>query len=525
MQKSGSRVREIVSVLRRHRIKEGINPEKLRLILEDLGPTFIKLGQIASMHPDVLPQAYCEELSKLCSDVAPMPYDEVISIIEESCGCPWNQVFSWIQKTPQGSASIAQVHRAKLRSGEQVVVKIQRRGICEIMTRDIRLLHRLLRFLPTGAVKNMVDLDQMLDDIWAATREEMNFVMEAANMQEFSRRNKGIAYIGSPRLYEKYTSMYMLVMEYIDGYAVDDREALQENGYDLREIAEKLSENYLRQVIDDGFFHADPHVGNIRIRDGKIIWIDMGMMGRLTENDRRMLTLGLQGIAMNDTGRIEEAVLSLCEYTQKPDHKKLQDDIETILNRYGRIGMGNLKLVDFLADLMDIMRDNRLKMPHSLTMLVRGLTHMEGVLAELSPDINIVEIARTKIVESFLKPANISKELEDSGKNLLLSLRKGQDIPSSLSDALREFRSGEARMKFDLHATDQFSRLLYNLVYGLVGGLLITALLISASIICTTDIQPRILGMPVIAAIGYGLAILLVVCLIIHYFHGKNNFT
>ncbi|MCC8138428.1 MAG: hypothetical protein LIO76_10345 [Clostridiales bacterium] len=116
---------------------------------------------------------------------------------------------------------------------------------------------------------------------------------------------------------------------------------------------------------------------------------------------------------MNDTGRIEEAVLSLCEYTQKPDHKKLQDDIETILNRYGQIGMGNLKTVNFLADLMDIMRDNRIKMPHSLTMLVRGLTHMEGVLAELSPDINIVEIARTKIVESFLKPANISKELED----------------------------------------------------------------------------------------------------------------
>ncbi|MCC8103676.1 MAG: AarF/ABC1/UbiB kinase family protein [Clostridiales bacterium] len=499
-----------------------MNPEKLRLILEDLGPTFIKLGQIASMHPDVLPQAYCEELSKLCSDVAPMPYDEVISIIEESCGCPWNQIFSWIQKTPQGSASIAQVHRARLRSGEQVVVKIQRRGICEIMTRDIYLLQRLLRFLPTGAVKNMVDLDQMLDDIWAATREEMNFVMEAANMQEFSRRNKGIAYIGSPILYEKYTSMHMLVMEYIDGYAVDDREALQENGYDSREIAEKLSENYLWQIIDEGFFHADPHVGNIRIRDGKIIWIDMGMMGRLTENDRRMLTLGLQGIAMNDTGRIEEAVLSLCEYTQKPDHKKLQDDIENILNRYGQIGMGNLKLVDFLADLMDIMRDNRLKMPHSLTMLVRGLTHMEGVLAELSPDINIVEIARTKIVESFWKPANISKELENSGKNILLSLRKGQDIPASLSDALREFRSGEARMKFDLHATDQFSGLLYNLVYGLVGGLLITALLISASIICTTDLQPRFLGMPVIAAVGYGLAILLAVCLIIHYFHGKK---
>lgn len=523
MNQSSSRIREIISVLRRHKIKDGMNPEKLRDILEDLGPTFIKLGQIVSMHPDILPQAYCEELTKLCSDVTPMPYDDVISIIEESCGCSWNQIFAWICKQPEGSASIAQVHRARLRTGEQVVVKVQRRGIGEKMAQDIHLQHRLVRFIPAGYVKNMVDLDQMLDDVWIVTRAEMNFVMEAANMQEFSYRNKDVVFIGSPVLYEEYTSMHMLVMEYIDGYAIDNKDALLKQEYDLQEIAEKLVSNYLRQIIDDGFFHADPHIGNIRIRDGKIIWLDMGMMGRLTENDRRMLTLGIQGIAMNDISQVEEAVLSLCEFNQKPDHKKLREDIQNLLNQYGQLGMGNLKLVEFLADMMDIMRENQIKMPHNLTMLVRGLTHMEGVLADLSPDINIVEIAHSKIMESFWKPDNIAEELKRSGKSVLKSLRKAQDIPSSLSDVLKEFQSGESRMQFDIHTSAQFSRLLYNLVCDLIECLLIMALLISASIVCTTDLTPGLFGMPAIAAIGYGLAILLAMHMTVRYIHRKKQ--
>lgn len=359
MNPSGSRVREIVAVLRKNNIKDGINPEKMRRILEELGPTFIKLGQIVSMHPDILPQDYCAELSKLCSDVAPMPCDEVIMIIEESCGCPWNQIFSRIWEIPEGSGSIAQVHRAELRTGEQVVVKVQRRDIAVKMAQDVHLLHRLFRFFP-ASIKNMVDLDQMLDTIWNVAKDEMNFITEAANMKEFFHGNKETVFLGFPRLYERYTSINMLVMEYIDGYTLNDKESLRENEYDLREISEKLANNYMKQIIDDGFFHADPHIGNIRIRDGKIIWIDMGMMGRLTEKDRQMLTLGVQGIALNDSSMIEEAVLSLGEFEQTPDHRKLQADIDSLLKKYSQIGMGNLNLMEILADLMEVMRENRI---------------------------------------------------------------------------------------------------------------------------------------------------------------------
>lgn len=276
----GARLREMTSVLHKHGITRGVTPEKLRMILEDLGPTFIKLGQIMSMHSDILPKRYCEELMRLQSEVTPMPFEEVTEVIEGAYGCPWKEIFLEIEDTPLGSASIAQVHKAVLGNGCKVVVKVQRKGIYETMARDISLLHKAVKLLPPVSLKGVVDLDMVLDELWAVTREEMNFLTEAANMEEFARRNEGIAYIGTPVLYQEYTTLHVLVMEYIEGYRLDENEALIDDGYDLKEIGSKLIDNYIKQVMEDGFFHADPHSGNVKIRDGKIIWIDMGMMGR-----------------------------------------------------------------------------------------------------------------------------------------------------------------------------------------------------------------------------------------------------
>ena len=181
-----SRLREITAVLRKHNITRGVTPKKLRAILEDLGPTFIKLGQIMSMHSDILPKRYCDELMLLRSDVTPMPFEEVISVIEGSYGRSWKRVFSSIEEKPQGSASIAQVHRAVLRSGEEVVVKVQRKGIYEKMARDIALLHKAVKLMPPISIKGMADLDLVLDEMWSVTRDEMNFLTEAANMEEFA---------------------------------------------------------------------------------------------------------------------------------------------------------------------------------------------------------------------------------------------------------------------------------------------------------------------------------------------------
>ena len=159
-------MKEITAVLHKHAITRGVSPEKLRMILEDLGPTYIKLGQIMSLRSDILPKRYCDELMKLCSDVAPMPFDQVVDVIQDAFGCPWQEEFQSIEEKPLGSASIAQVHRAVLKSGEQVVIKVQRKGIYRTMARDIGLMHKVVRLLPPVSIKEMVDLDLVLDELW-----------------------------------------------------------------------------------------------------------------------------------------------------------------------------------------------------------------------------------------------------------------------------------------------------------------------------------------------------------------------
>ena len=517
-----SRLREITAVLRRHNITKGVTPKKLRAILEDLGPTFIKLGQIMSMHSDILPKRYCDELMLLRTEVTPMPFDEVVSVIEKSYGRSWRRVFSSMEEKPQGSASIAQVHRATLRNGEEVVVKVQRKGIYEKMARDIALLHKAVKLMPPVSIKGMADLDLVLDEMWSVTREEMNFLTEASNMEEFARRNKEVNSVGTPKLYQQYTTVNVLVMEYIDGCGIDDKEELTERGYDLKEIGTKLVDNYIKQVMDDGFFHADPHSGNVKIRDGKIIWIDMGMMGRLTEHDREMIGKAVQGVALGDVGLIQQAVLGIGEFKERPDQRKLYEDIDGLLMKYGNVDMGSMNVAEVMTDLMDVMKNNKIKMPHGLTMLARGLTHMEGVLADIAPDINMVEIATAHVSGQFFRNLDLKKELKSSGKSVLKSFRKALDIPSMISDMMSGYLKGQAKVNLDLQVTDDLAQLLRRLVRNIVMGLWVMALLISSSIICTTDMTPKILGIPAIGAFGYMLAFLIVMYVFIKHLFSRK---
>ena len=191
-----SRLREILSVIHKHNIARGVSPEKIRLILEDLGPTYIKLGQILSMRSDILPKAICDELMHLQNEVTPMPFSEVQEVIREAYGVPLEEVFSRFEEKPIGSASIAQVHRATLRrTGEEVVVKVQRQGIYETMSRDIAFLHRALRVMPAVNMSGLVDMNKILDEMWMVAQEEMNFLVEAKNMEEFGHLNQDVAYV------------------------------------------------------------------------------------------------------------------------------------------------------------------------------------------------------------------------------------------------------------------------------------------------------------------------------------------
>ena len=350
-----TRLKEITSVLHKYGITRGITPQKLRMILEDLGPTYIKIGQIMSLHSDILPKRYCDELMCLRSEVTPMEFPEVKEVIEQAYGCPWNEIFAFISDTPLGSASIAQVHRAELLSGEQVVIKVQRTGIYEIMARDIGLLRKAVKLMPPISLKGMADFDQVLDELWNVTREEMNFLTEASNMEEFARRNADVVYVRTPKLYQEYTTMHVLVMEYIEGPAIDDKEKL------LAELKKRLSDNCVdftwgksdlqSQFLED-ISVCDEELLEKYLETEEISTADIQKVIR-----ERKLFPCFFGSALKMTG-VEEFLHGLEKYCETPTYpsefgakvfKIARDDQGNRLS-YMKITGGTLKVKELLTD-------------------------------------------------------------------------------------------------------------------------------------------------------------------------------
>ena len=517
-----SRLSEIMQVLRRYRITKGITPVKVREILEELGPTYVKLGQILSIRTDLISSEYCKELQKLRSQVSPMPYDEVRAVLYEAYKKDPEDVFASIVKTPIGSASIAQVHEAFLKSGEHVVLKVQRRGIYGTMERDVAMMQRMLRFVPP-ALKGFVDLERVISEFWSAAKEEMDFLREAANMETFSKNNENVVFVASPKLYSELTTAQVLVMEYIDGYSVSDTHTLEQEGYDLVEIGEKLADNYVRQIMQDGFFHADPHPGNLRIRGGKIVWLDMGMMGRLTPRDKSLIAKAVKAIARGNNSELVDVILALGIFHGKPNRIRLYTDIEGLMTRYGTLDIGSIDIAALLTELIEIMSANELAMPAQLTLLARGMTTIEGVIADLSPQVNIVEVASGRISASFWENVNWKEELKNEGSQLYRSINRAMDIPVLMADLLQSYRNNETRIKLDLHATEDLSQMLEKLVSKMVMGLVIAALLLASSILCTTQMQPHLFGIPALGFLGYIMALGLAGYLVWEHFKNKNK--
>ena len=322
------------------------------------------------------------------------------------------------------------------------------------MARDIGLMKKAVKLLPPVSIKEAVDLNLVLEELWRVTQEEMNFLTEAANMEEFSRKNKNVAFVKTPILYREYTTASVLVMEYIDGIPIDHKEELLAGGYDLDEIGSKFVDNFIKQVMDDGFFHADPHPGNVMIQGGKIVWIDMGMMGRLNERDRELIGQAIEGVALNDIGKIQDAVLALGEFKGKPNQSRLYTDIRDLMAKYGTADFGEIDIVEILTDLMDVMKENKIVMPHGLTMLARGLTHMEGYWQISVRRINMVQIAAARLKGNLLEEGKLEKTDEGHREKAvpLHAPRRGYPcagsrFPAGLYERPDQDQSGPSRLR------------------------------------------------------------------------------
>lgn len=482
------RLREVIAVLRRHNILRDLTPEKLCSVIEDLGPTFIKLGQILSMRSDILPKNYCEALTKLRCNVKPMPYDEVVAILEKEYGKPMGEVFSDFDSKALGSASIAQAHRATLKeNGEAVVVKVRRPGIREVMSRDIILLKHACKLLKYTPMEGLLDFNAVLDEMWNVTEQELDFLTEASNLERFRELNGDVAYATCPTLFRDYTTEGVLVMEFIDGFSIDGKKTLTDNGYDLEEIGTKLADNYVKQIIDDGFFHADPHPGNIKIRGGKIVWIDMGMMGVLTPHQRKLISKAISGIATNDINSCIDAILGLGVYKSLPDKRKLFRDVDAILIKYLSADLGTMDLSKVFEDIAEIMRSNGIAMPSELAMLPRGLATVEGIIADLAPQTNVLNIIKARIERSMLKDFDLKAELMHDVRAVYTSAHKSLEIPALAADLLRLMLKGDTNFEIEHHVGKDTSELTLKIVKKLCSALIAAALFVCGGLVYGTQ--------------------------------------
>ena len=519
-----NRLKEILQVLARHDIVKGMTPEKLRNIVEDLGPTFVKLGQIMSMRQDMLPAAYCLELSKLRTEVSPMPFDEVRQVIEEEYDTRLERVFASFDRQPLGAASIAQAHAAVLRDGSPVVVKVQRQGIRDVMARDIQLLRKAARILKAASsAGNALDFGVILNEMWAVAQQEMDFLIEARNAGEFYKLNQDVAYVTCPQIHSQVTTSRVLVMEYIEGFDLDRPDILTDNGYDLEEIGLKLADNYVKQIIDDGFFHADPHPGNLRIREGQIVFLDLGMMGRLSQRDKALFRQAVRAIAEHNVNALKDVLLTLGVHNGRINHTRLYGDIEDLLTQYGSMGLADMDLGRMLEEFLGLANSHGISMPEGVTMLTRGMLTIQGVLASLAPELNLVQIMANRMLGEAARDFDLLAELKDGGKTLAASGRKAVALPAQLSDLLGMTIKGQTKVNLELTGSDEPLAQVDRMVNKLVLALLSAALLVGSSLICTTDMKPKLLGIPMLGAFGFFIALILMGYLLVDTFRKKRR--
>lgn len=507
---SAQRVSEMVGVLRKREVVRGLTPMKLRLILEDLGPTYVKLGQIMSMRPDVLPQDYCDELVHLQTEAKPLPFEEIRQIIEAEYDCPLEQVFRSIEERALGSASIAQVHRAELRDGTAVAVKVQRPNISGTIARDILLLRRAAAIMKlVGKKESVIDFDQILDEFQAIARQEMDFLIEAQNIEEFCRLNADEPHIDGPKVHRGLTTPRILVMDFVEGIPFDDEAALRDAGYDMNQLGRRLGEHYVRQLVEDGFFHADPHPGNMRIRGDKIVWLDFGMMGRLSHRDRAAVRKAIMALARRDAYEMKAAVLTLGRPWGRIDHTRLYEDVEALIQRYGDMNFSRLGMGELTRQILATLKNNHIAIGPGLSMFARGVITIEGVMRRHCPGVSFVDIFTRAFSLDFEKNIDWPEEmarLKQNGYNLV---RKTMQLPEQISDILRMTMSGQTKVNLDLTGSEEPLNRLDGMINKLVFGILGAALLLGSSVISTTQMTPKILEIPLLGVLGYLAALVL----------------
>ena len=511
---SAKRFREILSIIHKHDVRHGLDPEEATSLLEDLGATFVKLGQIASNHPDILPQAYCDAFAKLRTEVAPMPYETVREVVEGELGRPLDEVFSEFDEHALGSASIAQVHHAVLAGdGCEVAVKVQRPEVMETVAEDLAIMERIVDLydlvVPAG---NRISLKDLLDELARTSAEELDFTAEAANVERFCANNASRAHIHAPRCHTELCTPALLVEDYFASPAIHDIDQIAGFTAARRsQVANRIARNYLEQILEDGFYHADPHAANILVTaDFDVEWIDFGMMGEMSASEREKVLAVLRALYRRDAYGLQRALTRVITPQGPVDHGHLVEVCETIIDEFCDVDLAEFKVSSLITTLIDSVSDCGYKIDPFLVTLARGLVTLEGTLKMVTDSLNIMS-AITDYIRGDLDAASFARRGKRLAGNALDSAEATVKLPTKISDVLDMTQKGQLKVGMTMDMDRSLVKDLTDSLSYFAFALLAAAMIVGSCILCTTSLQPQALGIPVIGLAGFffGVALML----------------
>jgi ubiquinone biosynthesis protein len=508
---------QMISRKRAERAEKLTRPQRLRMAFEELGPTYIKLGQILSTRPDLIPVEFIDELSKLQDKVPPFPFSDVRTVVASEFGVSPEELFESLDETPLASASIGQVHRAVLKDGENVAVKFQRPGIRRIIEVDLEIMLHLA----TLAERHIEELSfhrpvKIVKEFARTLEKEIDYKIEATNMERAARQFLDTSYVYIPKVYRDTTTSRILTTEFIEGIKISEIDKLEAAGLDRKLITTRGAELVLSQVFDHGFFHADPHPGNIFVLPNNVICLlDFGMAGVVDRQTREDFVDLIDSVVHQNEARAAQALLKLTYWEKEPELRMFEREMADFMGRHLYKLLKDIEFAKLLRDLLELATNFRLQIPPDIFLMMKAISTLESVGRILDPDFDMIANAAPFVQRVKLdrfKPQRIAGDVIDLASNLLQFL---QQFPKDLLDLANLIRQQRIRLQLEHHGLETMLATHDQISNRLAFSIIIAALIIGSALIVISEIPPLIFGISLIGIILFTAAAIMGIWLLV----------
>jgi ubiquinone biosynthesis protein len=478
-------------------------------MLDELGPTFVKFGQLLSTRPDVVPPDIVAELRKLQDDVSPIPFEQVARVVEDDLGLTVERAFLTFEETPVAAASIGQVHRATLPNGEDVVVKVQRPDAPRQIESDLQLLRSTVR-LARERVRalDFIDPEALVDEFARSIRQELDYLQEARNAEAFRRNFAGDERVVVPRVWWRYTTGRVLTLERLEGVQIRDVDVSGWPDEERRELAYRMTDAWMTMIFRHGFFHGDPHPANILLlEDGRLGLVDFGLAGRLTDEDMARLTRLFVDAATENVAALPRRLADLGVQYPKEREDELRSRLEELYYRYYGSRLSEIDPIEVIREAFGLIYAMNLRLPTRFVVLDKAIATLGSVGAELYPEFNVFEVAKPyakQLMAERLSPSRLMLRAQREARELAGVAR---DLPYQLHDVLEDVRTGRLSVNIDNPGIDELDSTLHHAVNRIVVGVVVAGGLVGSSIVGALATEgPQVIGLHLLSFVGFMLS-------------------